>query len=94
MSVCVCTYIRNDDPFLLKLPSVLSVVFSWGMHFSGSSTRSLTLPVDYSTMENALLGDSMIEKLRSSGTAAEKEKSDAMGGWVYGEQWFTDSVFL
>lgn len=30
------------------------------------------------TMENALLGDSMIEKLRSSGTAAEKEKSDAM----------------
>ena len=30
-------------------------------------------------MENALLGDSMIEKLRSEGTAAEKEKLDAMG---------------
>jgi hypothetical protein len=29
-------------------------------------------------MENALLGDSMIEKLRASGTAAEKEKEDAM----------------
>jgi hypothetical protein len=33
----------------------------------------------FSTMENALLGDSMIEKLRASGTAAEKEKHDAMG---------------
>lgn len=30
-------------------------------------------------MENALLGDSMIEKLRAEGTAAEKEKLDAMG---------------
>jgi hypothetical protein len=30
-------------------------------------------------MENALLGDSMIEKLRAEGTAAEKEKQDAMG---------------
>lgn len=30
------------------------------------------------TMENALLGDSMIEKLRSAGTAAEKEKDDVM----------------
>ena len=29
-------------------------------------------------MENALLGDSMIEKLRASGTAAEKEKDDIM----------------
>ena len=31
------------------------------------------------TMENALLGDSMIEKLRAEGTTAEKEKLDAMG---------------
>jgi hypothetical protein len=30
-------------------------------------------------MENALLGDSMIEKLRAEGTTAEKEKLDAMG---------------
>jgi hypothetical protein len=30
------------------------------------------------TMENALLGDSMIEKLRAEGTAAETEKSAAM----------------
>lgn len=30
------------------------------------------------TMENALLGDSMVEKLRASGTAAEKEKEEAM----------------
>jgi hypothetical protein len=29
-------------------------------------------------MENALLGDSMIEKLRASGTTAEKEKEEAM----------------
>ena len=30
------------------------------------------------TMENALLGDSMIEKLRAEGTAAETEKGEAM----------------
>lgn len=32
-----------------------------------------------STMENAKLGDAMIEKLRASGTAAEREKIDALG---------------
>lgn len=31
-----------------------------------------------STMENAKLGDSMVERLRAEGTAAEKEKEDAM----------------
>ena len=36
------------------------------------------------TMENALLGDSMIEKLRAHGTAAEKEKEDAMRELVGG----------
>ena len=35
------------------------------------------------TMENALLGDSMIEKLRAEGTAAEKEKLDAMGTCLF-----------
>lgn len=30
-------------------------------------------------MENAKLGDAMIENLRASGTAAEKEKQAAMG---------------
>ncbi|RYG52625.1 hypothetical protein EON67_00750 [archaeon] len=32
-------------------------------------------------MENAKLGDAMIEKLRAAGTAAEKEKQAAMGMW-------------
>ena len=30
------------------------------------------------TMQNALLGDSMIENLRAQGTSAEKEKAEAM----------------
>lgn len=30
-------------------------------------------------MENALLGDSMIEKLQAEGTAAEEEKRKALG---------------
>lgn len=41
------------------------------------ATRSLPeLFTACSTMENALYGDSMIEKLRSAGTAAEKEKEE------------------
>ena len=32
-------------------------------------------------MENAKLGDSMVERLRAEGTAAEKEKEDAMSAW-------------
>ena len=36
-------------------------------------------PAHRSTMENAKLGDSMVERLRAEGTAAEKEKEDAMG---------------
>jgi hypothetical protein len=47
-------------------------------HAAPTATAACDLASPRSTMENALLGDSMIEKLRASGTTAEKEKEEAM----------------